>query len=163
MTAIDEPVEPPAEDEVLVAFGTDWRYDDNGTQRNGTGWRQQGFNDGGWSVGVKDYAIDGIGDDVQVVAWHQDQVTELPVADVEVVGSSSFCRYAALAYGDRAWTIQPHPEFSTDYMADLVDTRGQILPREIADKALASRDRAVSSNRIADHIRTFFKMTRSAP
>jgi len=118
--------------------------------------------DGGWSVGVKDYVIDGIGEDVHVVAWHQDQVTELPAADVEVVGSSPFCRYAALAYGDRAWSIQPHPEFSTDYMADLVETRGRILPEEIATGALASQGQSLSSASIADHIRAFFERARSA-
>lgn len=120
--------------------------------------------EGGWSVGVKDYAIDGIGDDVQVIAWHQDQVTELPNVNgppVAVVGSSPFCRYAALAYGDSAWSIQPHPEFDTGYMADLVEARGGILPKKIATGALASMDRATSSARIADHIRAFFKKARS--
>lgn len=118
---------------------------------------------GGWSVGVKDYAIDGIGDDLQVVAWHQDQVTQLPKVNglpVAVVGSTSFCRYAALAYGDRAWSIQPHPEFSGDFMADLVGARAGILPPAIAEEARASRDRATSSARIADHIKSFFKHPR---
>lgn len=125
--------------------------------------------EGGWSVGVKDYPIDGIGD-VQVVAWHQDQVVELPAADgllvadgppVAVVGSTPFCRYAALAYGDRAWSIQPHPEFSGDFMVDLIEARGNILPREIAEKGAASRDRPTSSERVADHIKAFLKRDRS--
>ncbi len=128
--------------------------------------------EGGWSVGIEDYAIDGLEDNVQVVAWHQDQVTELPSATdlpaaavangppVAVVGSSPFCRYAALAYGDRAWSIQPHPEFSGDFMADLIETRGGILPREIAKKGVASSDRPTSSDQIADHIKAFFKRLR---
>ena len=116
--------------------------------------------EGGWSVGVETYAIDGIGDDLQVVAWHQDQVTELPVVNgppVAVVGSTPFCRYAALAYGDRAWSIQPHPEFDGEFMADLIETRGKVLPEEIANKGMAGRDRPVSSARIADHIKAFLK------
>ncbi len=115
--------------------------------------------DGGWSVGVEDYAIDGVGDDVQVVAWHQDQVTEPPEA-AEVVGSSPFCRYAALAYGDRAWSIQPHPEFSGEFMADLIKARGSILPKAIAERGAASRDRATSSERVAEYIKAFLKRER---
>ncbi len=118
--------------------------------------------DGGWSIGIKDYAIDGIGDDLQVVAWHQDQVTELPEVDGPpvAVGSSPFCRYAALAYGDRAWSIQPHPEFDGDFMADLIEARGEILPPTIAEKGKASRHRPLSSTRIAKHIKAFFKRPR---
>ncbi len=122
--------------------------------------------EGGWSVGVKDYAIDGIGDDLQVVAWHQDQVTELPKVNglpAAVVGSSAFCRYAALAYGDRAWSIQPHPEFDGAFMADLIETRGKILPEDIANRAMADRDRPTSSARIAEYIKAFFKKARPAP
>ena len=116
--------------------------------------------EGGWSVGIEDYAIDGVGDHVQVIAWHQDQVTELPSATditVTVVGSSPFCRYAALAYGDRAWSIQPHPEFSSEFMAGLIEARGGVLPEALARKALADKDRPTSSDRIAAHIKAFFK------
>ena len=116
--------------------------------------------EGGWSVGVKTYAIDGIGGGLKVVAWHQDQVTELPVVNglpAAVVGSTPFCRYAALAYGDRAWSIQPHPEFDGEFMADLIETRGKVLPEEIASRGMASRGSSVSSARIADHIKAFLK------
>ena len=115
--------------------------------------------EGGWAVGVKDYAVDDIEDDVQVVAWHQDQVTELPAA-AKVVGSSPFCPYAALAYGDRAWSIQPHPEFSGAFMADLIDARSNILPEAIATEGAGSRHRPTSSDRIAKHMKTFLKRRR---
>ncbi|MGI9493741.1 MAG: type 1 glutamine amidotransferase, partial [Geminicoccaceae bacterium] len=62
---------------------------------------------GGWSVGVEDYAIEGIGDNVLINAWHQDQVVDLP-GTASVVGSSPICRYAALRYGDHGFSIQPH-------------------------------------------------------
>ena len=51
LTAIDEAVERPPEDEVFVSFGGTWRYDDTGAQRNDTAWRQTGFDDGDWSAG----------------------------------------------------------------------------------------------------------------
>lgn len=111
---------------------------------------------GGWSVGVKDYAIDGIGDSVQINAWHQDQVVELPKA-ATVAGSSSFCRYAALSYGERAFSIQPHPEFNNSFTADLIKARGDVLPKSIAEKAVASLDRRTSSDRVADYIKAFLK------
>lgn len=114
---------------------------------------------GGWLVGVEDYAIDGIGTSVQIMAWHQDQVVTLPEATV-VVGSSPFCRYAALAYGDRAFSIQPHPEFSNGFMADLIEARGDALPKPIAHKAAASLDRQTSADRVADYIKAFLKRGR---
>ncbi len=122
--------------------------------------------EGGWSVGIEGYAINGVGEEVQVVAWHQDQVTQLPnpaklQTGVEVVGSSPFCRYAALAYGDRAWSIQPHPEIDSDFMTDLIETRGKVLPPQIAAKANASRHRPLSTTRVASHIKAFFKGARS--
>jgi GMP synthase-like glutamine amidotransferase len=50
---------------------------------------------------------------VRLNAWHQDQVIE-PPPGAEVVGTSDFCRYAALLYDGRAFTVQAHPEFGPD-------------------------------------------------
>jgi GMP synthase (glutamine-hydrolysing) len=104
---------------------------------------------GGWSfpAGIK------------LIAWHQDQVTELP-ADARVVGSSEFCRFAALAYGDRAYTIQPHPEFNDDFAFGLIEARRAILPEGVADRAEASLGVETSSDEIAQHIAAFFKRPR---
>ena len=86
--------------------------------------------DGGWSVGSQIYAMDGFPDGVRMLAWHQDQVIE-PPQDATVVGSSPFCRYAALAYGDRAFSIQPHPEFNAQFMARLIEARREVLPEGV--------------------------------
>ena len=91
------------------------------------------------------------------MAWHQDQVIEKPAA-AEIAGSSAFCKYAALSYGDRALTIQPHPEFDAEYVADLVVARRNILP-DLAEKTLTGLDKALSSAAIADWIEAFFKPT----
>lgn len=76
---------------------------------------------GGWTLGRTTYRIEGLGE-VALNAWHQDQVTELPPG-ARVVGETESCRVAALAYGDRIWTIQPHPEFSASLIRDYVRLR----------------------------------------
>ena len=114
---------------------------------------------GGWSVGPEVYELEGISDAACVMAWHQDQVIEKPAA-AEIAGSSPFCEYAALSYGDRALTIQPHPEFDAEYVADLVVARRNILPDYLAEKTLTGLDKALSSAAIADQIEAFFKKPR---
>lgn len=74
---------------------------------------------GGWSVGAVDYTIEDQQHTDTFMAWHQDQVVELP-KDARVIGRSDACRLAMLAYGDTALTIQPHPEFTTGFMTDLI-------------------------------------------
>jgi GMP synthase (glutamine-hydrolysing) len=111
---------------------------------------------GGWSAGVEHYSLEGFADGIDLIAWHQDQVTELP-ADARVVGSSPFCRYAALAYGDRAWTIQSHPEFNADFVDGLIEARRAILPHGIAERAEQSLGAATSSSAIAGQIANFFR------
>jgi len=111
---------------------------------------------GGWSVGNVDHSFDGFPEDVQLLAWHQDQVIE-PPADATEIGSTPFCKYAALLYGDKAYSIQPHPEFTADYLAELIPARRAILPDEIAQKALNNLGPEPSSNEIADRIANFFK------
>lgn len=114
---------------------------------------------GGWSVGLKDFTLEGFPEDVELLAFHQDQVIE-PPADATVVGASPFCRYAALAYGDKAYTIQPHPEFLSDYMAALICETRATLPDDIAEQALSSLGRDTSSEQIADRIADFLKRNR---
>ncbi len=111
------------------------------------------FSDG-WSVGLKDYALDGFPAGAQLLAWHQDQIID-PPADATVIGSSPFCRYAALAYGDKAYSIQPHPEFGNEFMADLVAARRAVLPAAIAAQALDSIGDATSAQQVAGRIANF--------
>ena len=51
--------------------------------------------DAGWAVGRQTYEIDG--DEYQLNAWHQDQVTRLPESATRV-GTSAFCENAMLYY-----------------------------------------------------------------
>ena len=78
----------------------------------------------------------------------------------EVVGSSHFCTYAALSYGDRAFTIQPHPEFTADFLADLAVARRSALPETVADRALAASGRELAAGAIADRIEAVLRNPR---
>ena len=111
---------------------------------------------GGWSVGAVDYVVGANGEKATVMAWHQDQITRLP-AGATVIGQSDFCQYAMLAYGDRVLSIQPHPEFTTEFMKDLLASKRDILPPEIAELAIESIGTTLTSPAIADQFETFFK------
>lgn len=115
---------------------------------------------GGWSVGRHDYSIDG--KTYALNAWHQDQVVERP-ADAKVVSSTEFCENAALIYGDRAFTIQPHPEINRQYIKGLLEVRAPgVVPEDLRQEALARIDEPTDSNAFADLIERFFKEKRIA-
>jgi len=113
--------------------------------------------EGGWGLGVQDYQLD-LGDGPQSLllnAVHQDQVVERP-KEARVLGSSSFCENAALAYEGKAISFQPHPEFGPDFMADLIEVRrGLTFSDELSDMALATLPTKVNNQRIARYIRDF--------
>ena len=99
---------------------------------------------GGWSVGrvtyrfAADAGVPGLdGRALDVAAYHQDQVIE-PPPGARTIASSDVCRHAALVYGDRALTVQPHPEFDEAFLAGLVATRGRALPAGTLARAEAS-------------------------
>jgi len=117
---------------------------------------------GGWSAGAVTYQLpmpDESTFDRTVLAWPQDQVVALP-QDAQVIGHTDFCPYAMLAYGDRALTIQPHPEFTPEFVADLMTAKRDSLPADIARAAADSLDQPLSSTVIADQFEDFFKMKR---
>lgn len=110
---------------------------------------------GGWAVGRQTY--DWNGQTIALNAWHQDQVVVRP-ADATVVASNAFCESAALVYGDRAFTVQAHPEFSADFLAGLAAHRGRgVVPDAQLDAARASLDAPIHNARLAEQIAGFFK------
>ncbi|MDO5630912.1 MAG: type 1 glutamine amidotransferase [Paracoccus sp. (in: a-proteobacteria)] len=114
---------------------------------------------GGWAVGAQDYDFDG--QPVTLNAWHQDQVTALP-PDAIVLARNGFCENAALVYGDRAFTVQAHPEFEDRFVGGLMEFRGGAVPDALLEQARARMDEAKSSGMIADRIEAFFKQPRQA-
>lgn len=110
---------------------------------------------GGWSVGHTTYDIEG--QQMSINAWHQDQVVELPEG-AEVIGSSDFCANAALLYGEKAYTIQPHPEFTADMIDFLLKYRGPgVVPKEILENAGAKLHDPIQNNAIGERMAAFFK------
>ncbi len=114
---------------------------------------------GGWAVGRQVYNFGGTG--IALNAWHQDQVTELPPG-ATVVASNDFCAYAAIAYGDRALTVQPHPEFDTGFMEGLIKTRGRgVVPDDRLDTALDALPHPTANQTLADQFADFFRQERT--
>lgn len=109
----------------------------------------------GWAVGPQNYDSDVVSDQ-SMIAWHQDQIVTLPQG-ATVLGSSAFCENAILAYGDTALTIQPHPEFTPEFFADLLEARGDVLPPEIKDDAKEAIGTPLTAASFADVVEAFFK------
>lgn len=114
---------------------------------------------GGWAVGPTDYDFDG--QTLTLNAWHQDQVTRTPES-AKVLASNEFCANAALLYDDRAFTVQAHPEFRSDFIDGLMKTRGKgLVPQGVMDKAATRLSDSLSDQTIAAQIAAFFKAKRS--
>lgn len=112
---------------------------------------------GGWGVGPHAYGFDGLGQ-VHLTAWHQDQVIE-PPAGARTLARSDFCQHAALVYGKRALTLQPHPEFSPAHLTTLVKARKGTgtYPDDRMEAALAAADTPLDQRRLARLMGDFFK------
>ncbi|WP_339109811.1 type 1 glutamine amidotransferase [Thioclava sp. GXIMD4216] len=113
---------------------------------------------GGWSVGATEYRMED-GSKQMMMAWHQDQVV-VPPPEAHVIGQSDFCANAMLAYGTKALSVQPHPEFSPSFLSDLLEARQAVLPPEIAERAYQRLDVPLSADRFGEKIADFFKMPR---
>lgn len=110
---------------------------------------------GGWSVGRTEYDISG--KTIALNAWHQDQVI-VPPANAEQIGTSAFCENAALLYGDRILTIQPHPEFTADILQTIARLRGKgVVPGDLLAQAHADLDKPTDSAEVAARMARFFK------
>ncbi|MCB1366994.1 MAG: type 1 glutamine amidotransferase [Rhodobacteraceae bacterium] len=114
---------------------------------------------GGWAVGPAEYALKD-GGSLTLNAWHQDQVVERPDG-AEVLASSPFCENAVLAYGDKALTVQPHPEYGRDFIAGLIEKRGRgVVPDALLDDATARLDTDITRTWMVDRMVRFFKQPR---
>ncbi len=111
---------------------------------------------GGWSAGALEYRLDGLDTPVRLLAWHQDQVVELPDS-ARVLGNADNCEYAMLGYGDHILTIQPHPEYDAQFIRGLIATRGAALPPEVLEQARRELNAPTASNAIADRFEAVLK------
>lgn len=124
---------------------------------------------GGWSVGRVEYDLDQqiFGDaslaqtnapsadsQTALMAFHQDQVVEAPDS-AKTVGSTEFCKHAALLYGNSILTLQPHPEFDKYFIGGLLDARSAILPEDIKANAENTLQQPLMRKSVADTLRNF--------
>lgn len=113
----------------------------------------------GWAVGPQDYDFGG--EKLTLNAWHRDQVTAIPPG-ATVIAQNDFCEYAALAYDDRALSVQAHPEFSDAFVEGLMRTRGPgLVPDPLMAEARARLGPPNSAPAIARRIADFFKYPRA--
>ncbi|WP_284164042.1 type 1 glutamine amidotransferase [Frigidibacter sp. SD6-1] len=113
----------------------------------------------GWAVGPTDYDFDG--QTIKLNAWHRDQVTEVPEG-ATVCASNEFCENAALVYGDRAFTVQAHPEFKDEFVDGLLRTRAPgLVPPDVMAAAAAKLGHDNDAAAVADRIADFFKQNRN--
>lgn len=113
----------------------------------------------GWGAGLTTYPIVAPQpwmDEVPLVAVpasHQDQVVLQP-PNTEVIASSLFTPYAALAWTDQsAISFQFHPEFEPAFAKALIEQRYDRVPDPGA--AIASLDAPNDNARVGDWIRRF--------
>ena len=115
----------------------------------------------GWGAGLMSYPIvarQAWMDDaplVAVPASHQDQVVLQPPR-TEVIASSLFTPYAALAWSDQpAISFQFHPEFSPAFAKALIEQRYDRVPDP--DAAIASLDAPNDNERVGAWIGRFLR------
>ncbi|MEM9577041.1 MAG: type 1 glutamine amidotransferase [Pseudomonadota bacterium] len=115
--------------------------------------------DKGWSVGLTDYEMNGRS--YVINAWHQDQVIGVPEG-AQVFARTDFCKYAGLLYGDRIWTLQPHPEYSSDFIGGLIETRGKdAVPETLLAEAKAKLAHPSDAMEVAQIMVDFFRKERA--
>ena len=117
--------------------------------------------DYGWGIGAKTYEIvapqpwmDST-DDIVLAASHQDQVQELP-SDARLLASADYCPIGGMVIGERAWTLQVHPEFSPALADSLLATRLALFGEEKAEAARRTLSSGLQQQRIATWISNFF-------
>lgn len=111
--------------------------------------------EGGWAVGRQTYDWDG--NEMSLNAWHQDQVLDVPEGATCLAGNE-FCKNAALLYGNRAFTVQPHPEFGANVIKGLIEYRGPgTVPAPLLDTATEALNTPVANKRLAEMVANFFR------
>lgn len=117
--------------------------------------------DVGWGIGAKHYEIVeqqpwmDSPRDIVLAASHQDQVQSLP-SGARLMATSSYCPVGGMLIGDRAWTLQIHPEFSTALADNLLSTRRSLFGDDQVNTARATLSEPLDQQRIAGWISRFF-------
>jgi len=116
----------------------------------------------GWGVGVRDYEVVATRpwmtpavERFSLIGSHQDQVMQLP-SEAELLFTSDYCPNGGFAVGERAWTVQVHPEFIPPLADHLLAGRMELIGPEKVIAARATLDRPLDRQLIAQWIKEFF-------
>jgi GMP synthase-like glutamine amidotransferase len=121
--------------------------------------------DHGWNVGVHEYVIDApqvwMADDhspVALIASHQDQAQSVPNgATLLAHAPDGSCPVGGLAVGERAWSIQLHPEFVAPLADHLLAGRTELIGATKVAAARATLELPLGAARVAGWIGRFFR------
>ncbi|MBL1434984.1 MAG: type 1 glutamine amidotransferase [Rhodobacteraceae bacterium] len=126
----------------------------------------------GWGFGIHNYTLkarpawlEKIPQEFSIPAIHQDQVIEVPKG-AQVFAESAFCPIAGLVYGGldnpHAISIQPHPEMSAEFVADIAKERlRNIISAEIVEPALKSLEKPADQVAWGKTIANFFRQAKA--
>jgi GMP synthase (glutamine-hydrolysing) len=116
----------------------------------------------GWQVGVHEYELLARPgwmrprtDRLALIASHEDQVTALPDG-ATLLARSVGCPVAGLLVGDRAWSLQPHPELVPDLADHLLAGRVELIGAEKVRRARAGLLQPLDRPLVARWIARFF-------
>ncbi|MBK5287999.1 MAG: type 1 glutamine amidotransferase [Acidimicrobiia bacterium] len=116
----------------------------------------------GWEVGVQDYEIvdpqpwmQPLHSTISLIASHEDQVTALPTG-ATLLARSPACPIAGMKLGDRAWTLQPHPEFTPELADHLLAQRIELIGAEKVARARSTLGRPLNRLDVGRWIGSFF-------
>lgn len=116
----------------------------------------------GWGVGVKDYEVSARRSwmtpemsQISLIGSHQDQVVRLPDEAV-LLFRSDYCPLGGFAIGNRAWTLQVHPEFIPALADHLLAGRIELIGAERVAVARSTLHRPLDRGIIAEWISRFF-------
>ncbi len=119
----------------------------------------------GWQVGVHEYEIverrpwmEPTRSRVALIASHEDQVTAVPDG-ARLLACTSGCPVAGLLIGERAWTLQPHPEFVSELADDLLAQRIELIGAERVAVARSSLTQPLDRLTVGRWIGEFFAAT----
>ena len=116
----------------------------------------------GWGIGVQEYRVRAsrpwmqpAQDRFSLLASHQDQVTLMP-AGGELLFDADYCPIGGFAIGERAWTLQIHPEFVSPLADHLLAGRIELIGAEPVAVARASLEQRLDRELVAQWIQNFF-------
>jgi GMP synthase (glutamine-hydrolysing) len=117
----------------------------------------------GWGVGLMDSKI------ICNKAWmepkipsyallvsHQDQVEKLPEHAI-CIASNHFCLNSSFQLNENILTFQGHPEFSKEYLLQIMNKRRKAIGEETYRSALSSLDNKVDTSMIISWIENFIR------